>query len=195
MAEAHAQVVPTCITEDADVCQWEGKQDFTVRMIRALVAGARREPALNAWFDADGPQRQIHERVHLGIAVDTSDGLFVSTLRDADLKTPAQLRADINTLRMNVENRSIPPKDLTGYTMILSNVGVFAGKYTSPVVTPPCVCILATGRMRDQVVAAHGGMAVHPIIPLSLTFDHRAATGGEAARFLAALIEDLTRPY
>jgi 2-oxoisovalerate dehydrogenase E2 component (dihydrolipoyl transacylase) len=195
MAEAHAQVVPTCITEDADVGLWEGKQDLSARMIRALVAGARREPGLNAWFDANGPQRLIHERVHIGIAVDTADGLFVSTLRDADLKTPAQLREDINLLRQNVENRSIPPKDLTGYTMVLSNVGVFAGKYTTPIVTPPCVCILATGRMRNQVVAAHGGMAVHPVIPLSLTFDHRAVTGGEAARFLAAFIEDITRPY
>ena len=129
-------------------------------MIRALVAGARREPGLNAWFDANGPQRLIHERVHIGMAVDTADGLFVSTLRDADLKTPAQLREDINLLRQNVENRNIPPKDLTGYTMVLSNVGVFAGKYTTPIVTPPCVCILATGRMRNQVVAAHSDVHI-----------------------------------
>jgi pyruvate dehydrogenase E2 component (dihydrolipoamide acetyltransferase) len=194
MAEAHAQVVPTTITEDADVGLWEGKQDITVRMIRSLVAGARREPGLNAWFNADGPERLVHPRMHVGIAVDTPDGLFVSTLRDADLKTPAQLRGDINQLRDNVQNRSIPPEDLTGYTCILSNVGIYAGKYTSPVITPPCVGILATGKMRSQVVASHGGMAVHPIMPLSLTFDHRAVTGGEAARFLAALIEDLCLP-
>jgi pyruvate dehydrogenase E2 component (dihydrolipoamide acetyltransferase) len=194
MAEAHAQVVPTTITEDADVGLWEGKQDITVRMIRSLVAAARREPGLNAWFNADGPERLVHPRMHVGIAVDTPDGLFVSTLRDADLKTPAQLRGDINQLRDNVQNRSIPPEDLTGYTFILSNVGIYAGKYTSPVITPPCVGILATGKMRSQVVASHGGMAVHPIMPLSLTFDHRAVTGGEAARFLAALIEDLCLP-
>ena len=195
MAEAHAQVVPTCITEDADVSLWEGKQDLTVRMIRALVAGARREPALNAWFDPDGPQRLIHQRVHVGIAVDTADGLFVPTLRDADLKTSTQLREQINRLRENIENRSIPAEELTGYTLVFSNFGVFTGKYSTPIVTPPCVCILASGRMRDQVVAAHGGIAVHPVIPLSLSFDHRAATGGEAARFLAALIDDLGRPY
>lgn len=191
MAQAHAEVVPTSITEDVDVALWEGRQDITVRMIRAMCAGAKREPGLNSWFKADGPQRIVHPSVHLGIAVDTPDGLFVSTLRNADGKTPAELREDINRLRDNVQNRSIPPADLTGYTMILSNVGVYAGQYTTPVITPPCTAILATGKMRDQVVASHGGIAVHPVIPVSLTFDHRAVTGGEAARFLAAFIEDL----
>lgn len=191
MAEAHAAIVPTSITEVADLALWEGKQDITVRMIRALCAGVKREPVLNAWFDPDGPKIQVHPAVHVGIAVDTPDGLFVSKLSDAESKTPGELREDLNRLRENVQNRSIPPSDLTGYTIMLSNVGIYAGQYTTPVITPPCVAILATGKMRDAVVAAHGGMAVHPTMPLSLTFDHRAATGGEAARFLAAFIEDL----
>ncbi len=155
----------------------------------------RREPSLNAWFDADGPRRLIHRQVHAGIAVDTEDGLFVAALRDADSKTPARIRDDLDRLRGHVANRSIPPEDLRGYTIMLSNFGVYAGKYASPIIAPPCVAILASGRIRDQVVAAHGGIAVHPVIPLSLTFDHRAVTGGEAARFLAACIEDLMRPF
>ena len=194
MAEAHAAVVPTTITEVADLALWEGKQDITVRMIRALCAGVKREPVLNAWFNPDGPKIQFHPAVHVGIAVDTPDGLFVSKLSDAGSKTPRELREDLNRLRENVQNRSIPPSDLTGYTVMLSNVGVYAGQYTTPVITPPCVAILATGKMRDAVVAAHGGIAVHPTMPLSLTFDHRAVTGGEAARFLAAFIEDLQLP-
>ena len=194
MSEAHAKVVPTSITEVVDVALWEGRQDMTVRMIRALCAGAQREPGLNAWFDGDGPKRLVHGEVNVGIAVDTPDGLFVSTLRNADTKSPRELRENLNQLRENVQNRSIPPSDLTGYTIMLSNVGVYAGQYTTPVITPPCVAILATGKMRDQVVASHGAIAVHPVIPLSLTFDHRAVTGGEAARFLAAFIEDLGLP-
>lgn len=192
MAQAQAQVVPTTITERADLALWEGKQDLTVRLIRAMVAGVKREPVLNSWFDADGPKIQTHAGVQLGIAVDTTDGLFVSNLRDADHKTPKQLRENLNQLRENVQNRSIPPADLTGYTIMLSNVGIYAGQYTTPVVTPPCVAIMAVGKLREEAVPAFGGIAVHPILPLSLTLDHRAVTGGEAARFLAAFCEDLS---
>ncbi len=194
MSEAHATVVPTTITEDINVGLWQGKQDVTVRMIRAMVAGVKREPVLNSWFNSDGPQIQTHAAVHLGIAVDTPDGLFVSNLRDIDSKDAAQIRGDLNTLRSNVENRSIPPQDLSGYTIMLSNVGVYAGKYTSPVITPPCVAILATGKMRTEVVALNGGFGTANVIPVSLTFDHRAVTGGEAARFLAAYRDDLSLP-
>ncbi len=192
MSQAHAAVVPTTITEQADLALWQGKQDMTVRMIRALCAAVRREPVLNSWFDADGPKIQTHTDVNVGIAVDTADGLFVSNLRAANQKTPAELRSDLNQLRDNVQNRSIPPADLTGYSIMLSNVGVYAGRYTTPVVTPPCVAILAIGKLRDEVVSAYGGIAVHPVLPLSLTFDHRAVTGGEAARFLAAFMEDVS---
>lgn len=194
MADAHATVVPTTITEDINCGLWQGKQDVTVRMIRAMNAGVQREPVLNSWFNADGPKIQTHKAVHLGIAVDTQDGLFVSKLADTDSKSAAQIRDDINRLRQNVENRSIPPQDLTGYTIMLSNVGVYAGKYTSPVITPPCVAIMATGKMRTEVVALNGGFGTANVMPVSLTFDHRAVTGGEAARFLAAFRDDLSLP-
>jgi 2-oxoisovalerate dehydrogenase E2 component (dihydrolipoyl transacylase) len=72
---------------------------------------------------------------------------------------------------------------------------VFAGKYATPVVVPPCVCIVGAGRLHHAVVPVLGGMETHRIMPLSLTFDHRAATGGEAARFLRALIDDLQRAH
>jgi len=68
---------------------------------------------------------------------------------------------------------------------------MIAGKYAAPVVVPPTVAILGAGRIHEQVVAAGGVPAVHRVLPLSLTFDHRVVTGGEAARFLAAVIADL----
>ena len=73
----------------------------------------------------------------------------------------------------------------------LSNFGTFAGRYADPVVVPPTVAILGAGRIRPEVVAVGGQPAVHRILPISLTFDHRAVTGGEAARFLAAVLRDL----
>ena len=74
---------------------------------------------------------------------------------------------------------------------MLSNFGSLAGRYATPVVVPPAVAILGTGRVQQDVVAVDGRPEIHPRMPLSLTFDHRVVTGGEAVRFLAALIADL----
>jgi 2-oxoisovalerate dehydrogenase E2 component (dihydrolipoyl transacylase) len=194
MAQAHAEIVPTTIMDDADIHAWWPGQDITARLIRALVAGARAEPGLNAWFDAARGERTLHATVDVGIAVDTPDGLFVSALRGCHLKDAAGLRAGINRLREQVKSRSIPPADISGYTLMLSNFGVFAGRYATPVIAPPCVAILAAGKLRHELVPVMGGVETHRIIPLSLTFDHRAATGGEAARFLRAVLDDLALP-
>ncbi len=194
MAEAHAQVVPTTLCDDADLHAWTPGNDITVRLVRAIVAGARAVPALNAWFDAAAGTRTLHRRVDIGIAVDTDDGLFVPALRNADVLDAAGVRAAVNRIRDQVRDRSIPAEELKGYTISLSNFGVFAGRYATPIVVPPCVAIVAAGKLRHELVPVMGGVETHRLLPLSLTFDHRAATGGEAARFLRAMLEDLASP-
>ena len=191
MADAHAKVVPTTLNDDADVHAWTPGNDMTVRLVRSIVAACKAVPALNAWFDGDALNRTLHPHVDIGIAVDTDDGLFVPALRNADLLDAQGVREGINRLRMQVEDRSIPASELSGYTISLSNFGMFAGRYATPVVVPPCVAIVAAGRARHQVMPIMGGFESHRIIPLSVTFDHRAATGGEAARFLKVMIDDL----
>ncbi|MBO9664601.1 dihydrolipoamide acetyltransferase family protein [Dokdonella sp.] len=191
MAAAHAQVVPTTLCDDADIHAWLPGSDVTVRLIRALVRACKTVPALNAWFDGENLTRTLHPQVDIGIAVDTEDGLFVPALRNADVLDAAGLRAAVNRLRTQVEERSIPADELKGYTISLSNFGVFAGRYATPVVVPPCVAIVAAGKGRHQMTPVMGGFESHRVIPLSLTFDHRAATGGEAARFLKAMLDDL----
>ena len=194
MADAHAQVVPTTLVDDADLHAWLGKQDITARLIRAIVAACKAVPALNAWFDGKNLTRTLHPHVDLGIAVDTDDGLFVPALRNADMLDARGLREGINRLRAQVEDRSIPSSELSGYTISLSNFGMFAGRYATPVVVPPCVAIVGAGKLVHDVVAVMGGIEVHRRMPISLTFDHRAATGGEAARFLKAILDDLALP-
>ncbi len=194
MADAHAQVVPTTIVDDADLHEWIGKQDITARLIRSIVAACKAVPALNAWFDGKNLTRTLHPHVDIGIAVDTDDGLFVPALRNADVMDAAGIRAAIKRLRAQTEDRSIPASELTGYTISLSNFGMFAGRYASPVVVPPCVAIVGAGKLSHDVVAVIGAIEVHRRMPISLTFDHRACTGGEAARFLKALLDDLALP-
>jgi pyruvate dehydrogenase E2 component (dihydrolipoamide acetyltransferase) len=194
MAAAHAQVVPTTLCDDADLHAWLGKQDITGRLVRAIVAACKAVPALNAWFDGEKLVRTMHPHVDLGIAVDTDDGLFVPALRNADMLDGNGVRAAIGRLRAQVEDRSISATELSGYTISLSNFGMFAGRYATPVVVPPTVAIIGAGKLSFDVVAVMGGIEVHRRMPISLTFDHRAATGGEAARFLKALLDDLARP-
>jgi 2-oxoisovalerate dehydrogenase E2 component (dihydrolipoyl transacylase) len=194
MAAAHASVVPTTLCDDADIHAWRPGNDITVRLVRAIVVACKAVPALNAWFDMENATRTLHGRVDVGIAVDTDDGLFVPVLRNADMLDAAGIRTGVNRLRDQVMDRSIAGDELKGSTISLSNFGMFAGRYATPVIVPPSVAIIAAGKGRHQLVPVMGGIETHRIIPLSLTFDHRAATGGEAARFLKAMLDDLALP-
>ena len=194
MADAHAKVVPTTLADDADIHAWTPGNDITGRLIRALVRACKAVPALNAWFDGENLTRTLHAQVDIGIAVDTDDGLFVPVLRNADMLDAAGIRTAVNRLRAQTEDRSIPASELSGSTISLSNFGVFAGRYATPIVVPPSVAIVAAGKGRHQMTPVMGGFESHRVIPLSVTFDHRAATGGEAARFLKAMLDDLALP-
>ena len=193
MTLSRARVVPVTVTEDADIGDWREGEDVTVRLVRAVVAGCAASPALNAWFDDDPPRRTVHRDVHLGIAADAGDGLFVPVLRDTGTREPAELRAEVDRLRAGVGARSLAPEELDGATITLSNFGMLAGRYGTPVVVPPQVAILGAGRAREEPVARDGAVVVRRRMPLSLTFDHRACTGAESSRFLAAVVADLER--
>ena len=193
MSAAHAEVVPTTLMDDADIHAWSPGEDITGRLIRALVVASQTVPALNSWLNAKEGTLRRHSRVDVGIAVDTPDGLFVPALRNCERLSPQQIRQGITSIRDRLKTRSIPPEELRDYTIMLSNFGVFAGKYATPVVVPPCVAIVGAGRLFHEVVSVMGGLETHRIMPISITFDHRAATGGEAARFLRALLDDLQR--
>jgi pyruvate dehydrogenase E2 component (dihydrolipoamide acetyltransferase) len=194
MAHAHAEVVPATVIDEADVESWLNGRDVTVRLVRAIVAGCAAEPALNAWYDSQGQGRRLHGKIDLGIAVDTPDGLFVPVLRDVANRDPADLRRGLDRMKADIRARTIPPEELKGATITLSNFGTVAGRYAAPVVVPPQVAILSTGRIEPRPVAVDGRVQVHRLMPLSLTIDHRVVTGGEAARFLASVIADLELP-
>jgi pyruvate dehydrogenase E2 component (dihydrolipoamide acetyltransferase) len=191
MAKAGAEVVPVTLTDDADIHAWAAGADITVRLIRALVKGCAAEPALNAWYDGNTLARRVFAKVDVGIAMDTEDGLFVPVLRDVAGKDGSELRRLLDVAKAAVKARTILPEELRSPTVTLTNFGTLAGRHGTPVVLPPTVAILGAGSIRPQVVAVAGKPAVHRILPLSLTFDHRAVTGGEASRFLAAVIGDL----
>ena len=194
MAQARATVMPCTVFDDADLQCWTAPQDYTLRVLRAIAAACRAEPGLNAWYDDAGENRRLFERIDVGIAVDSPDGLLVPVLRDVGGRPAPELRADLERLKRGAHARTLAATDLRQFTFMLSNFGTLAGRYATPVVVPPAVAILGTGRAREDAVAVAGRVEAHRRMPLSLTFDHRVVTGGEAVRFLEALMHDLELP-
>jgi 2-oxoisovalerate dehydrogenase E2 component (dihydrolipoyl transacylase) len=194
MTRSHAEIVPATVSDEADVEAWLPGSDTTIRLVRAVVAGCTAVPDLNAWYDGRTMERRLIKQIDLGLAVDTGDGLFVPVLRNVGGRDAADLRRGIEAMKRDLRARSVPVAELRGQTITLSNFGMFGGQFAALVIVPPQVAILGAGRIAPRAVVADGKLVVHRLLPLSLTFDHRAVTGGEAARFLRAAIEELERP-
>jgi len=191
MSASRDQISGSTVCDDADLNAWTVQGDYMPRLIRAMAAACRTEPALNAWYDAAHDARILFEPIDLAVAVDTPSGLIVPVLRNIQGQSLEALRDGMAAQKAAAHRRSSAPEDLAGFTLMLSNFGTLAGRYGIPLVVPPAVAILGAGRVRREPVAVGDTVAVHRRMPLSLSFDHRCVTGGEACRFLAAVITDL----
>jgi 2-oxoisovalerate dehydrogenase E2 component (dihydrolipoyl transacylase) len=194
MSASQAEVPLSTVCDDADLNAWIRPGDYMLRLMRALISAWRIEPALNAWYDGAANARVLLDHIDLAVAVDTPQGLIVPVVRNIESKTPEELKAAVVARKNAAHQRSIPPEDLRDFTLMLSNFGTLAGRYGIPIVVPPAVAILGAGKVRMDAVAVAGTVAAHRRMPLSLSFDHRCITGGEACRFLAAVIADLEKP-
>ena len=134
MSLSRDEIAMCTIFDDADIEAWGNRSDITTRLIRAIVAGAKAEPGLNALFDPAGPSRKLMEQVHLAIAVDTSEGLIVPVLKDVGAQSPEQLREALNGLKERTRNRTVAAEEMRDYTFTLSNFGTMAGRYATPLV-------------------------------------------------------------
>ncbi len=111
-------------------------EDLTIRLIRAIISGCKAETSLNAWYDSHAVGRRVLEKIDLGIAVDTKDGLFVPVLRDVGKRGREDLRGSLNRIKEDVRARKIPAEELRGYTFTLSNFGTFGPLCGSNYCTP-----------------------------------------------------------
>jgi 2-oxoisovalerate dehydrogenase E2 component (dihydrolipoyl transacylase) len=194
MSRSRDEIALCTLFDDADIQEWLEKRDFTARILRATAAACAAEPGLNAFFDAESMSRQVESRIDVAMAVDTEDGLIVPVIRHVERMELDEIRAAVARVKQATLERKVAPEDMVNYTFTVSNFGMLAGRYATPLMVPPTVAILGTGKLQHDVVAVMGGIEVHRRIPLSLSFDHRCVTGGEAARFLAAVIQDLEKP-
>ena len=191
MQHAHQEVVPITVTDDADISAWFKQHDLTTRVISAIIKAVAAEPILNAHFDSTNLSYRAFDEIHLGLAVDSPHGLFVPVLQSVNHHTPEHWRERINTFKQQAETKSIHQDDLHGATLILSNFGRFAARYATPVVTPPTVAIIGTGRVCEMPVVRDGQLQAAHCLPLSISADHRLITGGQLTRFLAEIKDAL----
>ena len=194
ITRAWHEVAHATLHDWADVNSYTADADVTVRLVRAIIAGCTAEPSLNARFEAQKFALQRNSQIDVGLAIDSPDGLFVPVLRDVASSSPGDWRRQIDHFKQGVKDRSLAPAELREPTITLSNFGTIAGQHAALIILPPQVAILGAGRITDRPVRVDSkNIAMHRMLPLSLTFDHRAISGGEAARFLRTVISDLER--
>lgn len=199
-----SKVAAVTLFEDADISHWDASVDITVRCIQALVTACSVVPLLNAHFDQQNCQLKLFDQVNLGLAVDTGERLMVPVLRQAErlCHNAKACRDALDQLLEDCLNHRLKPKDFSGATLTLSNFGPLGGRYATPMIVPPQVAILGTGRLlKTPIVRSENGqdsngqdrIVIGKLLPLSLTFDHQVATGREAAQFLAVVKQELEK--
>lgn len=162
--------------------------------VKALARALHEFPRLNASLTLDGKTLILKNFVHIGIAVDTANGLIVPVIRNADRKGLWQIATEITDLATRAQARKIKPDEMGGASMSISNLGGIGGLAFTPIVNPPEVAIL--GLTRTEMTPVWDGEAFQPVpmVPLDLSYDHRVINGADAARFVAYLAGLLTDP-
>jgi pyruvate dehydrogenase E2 component (dihydrolipoamide acetyltransferase) len=193
LSKIHAETVPVTLIDDADIHHWQDS-DKTLRIVRAIQVACKEAPKLNAHFKINPYSLELIKEINLGLAIDTPEGLFVPVIHACEKLSDNELRQKINEYKEKAKANHFSPEELKGASIILSNFGSIAGRYANPMLVPPAVAIIGVGKSRLEPLALdEKNIANHLMLPISFTFDHRAATGGEAARFLHALITALQK--
>lgn len=164
--------------------------------LKAAASSLRAFPDVNASLGADGTTLVRKQYVHIGVAVDTADGLIVPVVRDADQKGLEALAAELSDLARRARDRKLLPADLKGASFTISSLGGIGGTAFTPIVNAPEVAILGLSRSSMQPVWQGTEFGPRLILPLSLSYDHRVVDGALAARFIVHLrdrFEDLRR--
>lgn len=208
LVTAATTAVPVTTTDEADVTELvalrvrgnEAAAAHNVHVtllpfiMKAVVAALRQHPTLNASLDEAQNRLVLKRYYHLGIATDTPEGLIVPVVKDVDQKNLLTLATELARLTELARTRSLALTDLRGGTFTISNYGAIGGIFATPMLHLPEVAILGVGKLLQKPVVYGGEVVIRTILPLSLTFDHRALDGAEAQRFLNELMAYLANP-
>lgn len=192
----HADMTKACELQEALLPRVEASHGvrltFTDIVVRVAAAALRAFPYMNA--SLDGETVVQHGGVHIGVAVDTDQGLVVPVIRDADRRGLGDIAATRHRLTEAARAGTISPDDLVGGTFTVTNLGMYEIEVFSPLINLPQAAILGVGAVEDRPVAQAGQVVVRPVCTLSLVFDHRIVDGAPAARFLRWIKSALENP-
>lgn len=161
-------------------------------VIKAVVPALQAFPEFNSSLEDD--ELVLHASQDVGIAVDTPDGLLVAVIRQAADKSVMELAAEVRRLGDGARERKLTPGELTGQTFTVSNIGAVGGGHGTPIVPYGTVGILSVGKAKLRPVVYDEDLAVAPVMPLSLSYDHRVIDGAVGRRFMALVLENLEEP-
>ena len=171
------------------------KITMTVLAMKAVVTALKSFPRFNASYDPATGEVILKKYFHLGVAVDTENGLMVPVIRNVDSKSVLQLAAEIGDLAARARDRKLTLADMQGGTFTITNLGGIGGTYFTPIVNYPEVAILGMSRTSHQSVVIDDKPEVRLMLPLSLSYDHRVINGADAARFIVKLSGLLSDPF
>ncbi len=206
MAQAWQTVPHVTQHDQADISEFEAVRKSTKQtdpdlpltvtaLAVAVAAAALREfPQFNASLDVARGEIVYKQYVHIGVAVDTERGLLVPVIRDADTKSLGELSTEISALATKVRAGDATPDDLQGGTFTITNLGGLGGTAFTPIVNYPEVAILGLSRSTRAPVWANDRFEPRPIMPLSLSYDHRLIDGADGVRFLRWIATRLEHP-
>ncbi|MFW6362638.1 MAG: 2-oxo acid dehydrogenase subunit E2, partial [Spirochaeta sp.] len=172
-----------------------GKLTVTAIIIKIVAAALQKFPKFNASLDIKKQEIIYKHFINIGVAADTPRGLLVPVLRDVDQKDLTQIALELGALADKARNKKISPDEMQGGNFTVSNLGGIGGSFFTPIVFWPQVAILGVGKARMEPVPADDGIETKPILPLSLSYDHRVIDGAEGARFLHSIAESLENPF
>ena len=175
-----------------------GNLTVTAIAVKVVASALRVFPQFNASIDLANEAIIFKKYVHVGVAVDTDRGLLVPVIRDADTKNILQLAVELTQLSEKARNRKLSLEEMQGGCFSISNLGGIGGTSFTPIVNAPEVAILGISRARMEPVyrgPASGDFYARLMLPLSLSYDHRAIDGADGARFLRWVAEALEQPF
>ena len=159
--------------------------------LKAVVWALKKQPIFNASLDEAAGEIVFKDYYHIGLAVDTDQGLIVPVIRDVDKKSLWQLSKDVSEMADKARQRKVSLDDLKGATFTISNQGGIGGGHFTPLVNGPEVAILGLGRSVMKAVVKDGKIEQRLMLPLAISYDHRVIDGGTAARFTVDLVKEL----
>jgi pyruvate dehydrogenase E2 component (dihydrolipoamide acetyltransferase) len=178
----------------AQVEKQGAKLTFTAILLKITAAALVKFPVFNASLDIQNEEIIYKDYINIGVAVDTERGLLVPVIRDADRKSIVQLSAELNDVATKARNKKLMPDALQGGNFAISNLGGIGGTNFTPIVYRPNVAILGVSRAETEPVYTDGDFRPRLMLPLSLSYDHRAIDGATAARFMKWLCDALETP-